>query len=292
MKTAILTGSTGFLGHWLLKELMENNVFVYALCRKNSGRISRLSGYKNIKVIDINMEDISMLPEHIDCADNFYHLAWEGERNDFISQTKNIENSIFAMQAAKKIGVKHFTMTGSQAEYGICNDRVDENHSTNPNTAYGVCKLSTYLILKVLSAQLILPFSWVRVFSIYGDDDSQNKLLISYIVDCFKKNKKPELTTCEQLWDFLYAKDAANALYLIGEQEKNGIYNLGYGESRKLKDYIIEARNILNPNIRLTFGSNKNFNGVELNVNVDKLKKETGWNPKTSFKDGILKFKR
>jgi len=42
------------------------------------------------------------------------------------------------------------------------------------------------------------------------------------------------LTTCEQLWDFLYAKDAANALYLIGKQNKEGVYNLGYGESRKL----------------------------------------------------------
>jgi len=292
MKTAILTGSTGFLGHWLLKELIENNVFVYALCRKNSSRISRLYGYKNIKIIEINMEDISKLSDHIDYADNFYHLAWEGDRDDFLSQTKNIESSILAMQSAKKIGVKHFTMTGSHVEYGICNDRVDENHSTNPNTAYGVCKLSAYFILKVLSERLTLPFSWLRVFSIYGNDDSQNKLLISYIVSCFKNNKEPELTTCEQLWDFLYAKDAANALYLIGAQEKEGVYNLGFGESRKLKDFIIEARDILKPDIRLNFGSNENYVKFDLNVNVDKIKKEIGWYPKTSFKEGISKFKR
>lgn len=292
MKTAILTGSTGFLGHWLLKELIEHDVFVYALCRQNSRRIGRLSGYKNIKVIEIDMENISSLSDHIDYADNFYHLAWEGKREDFVAQTKNIETSISAMQTAKKIGVKHFAMTGSQVEYGICTDRIDENHSTNPNTAYGVCKLSAYFILRVLSAQLMLPFSWVRVFSIYGNDDSGNTLLISYMIDCFKKNKEPELTTCEQMWDFLYAKDAANALYLIGKQRKEGIYNLGYGESRTLKDYLIEARDILMPNMRLNFGSNKNTNIVQLNVNVDKLKKETGWYPKTSFKEGISKFKR
>jgi nucleoside-diphosphate-sugar epimerase len=292
MKTAILTGSTGFLGHWLLKELIENNVFVYALCRKSSSRISRLDGYKNIKVIEINMEDISKLHDHINYADNFYHLAWEGDRDDFLSQTKNIENSISAMQVAKKIGVKHFTMTGSHVEYGICNDRVDENHITKPTTAYGVCKLSAYFILKVLSERLTLPFSWLRIFSIYGNDDSQNKLLISYIFSCFKNNKEPELTTCEQLWDFLYAKDAANALYLIGAQEKEGVYNLGFGESRKLKDFIIEARDILKPGIRLNFGSNENFVKFDLNVNVDKIKKEIGWYPKTSFKEGISKFKR
>lgn len=292
MKTAILTGSTGFLGHWLLKELIENNVFVYALCRKNSKRISRLSGYQNIKVIEMDMEDIFMLPEQIDYADNFYHLAWEGDRNDFVVQTKNIGHSISAMLAAKRIGVKHFTMTGTQAEYGICNDQIDENHDTNPNTAYGVCKLSAYYILKVLSDQLALPFSWLRVFSIYGADDSRNKLLISYLIDCFKHNRAPELTAGEQLWDFLYAKDAANALYLIGTHEKEGIYNLAYGESRKLKDFIVEARNILKPDLKLNFGANKNFNGVALNVNVDKLKRDTGWHPQTTFQEGISKFKR
>ena len=88
MKSAIVTGSTGFLGNWLVKELIENNVFVYALCRKNSNRISRLYGLKNIKIIEIDMENISMITEHIENADNFYHLAWEGERDDFINQLK------------------------------------------------------------------------------------------------------------------------------------------------------------------------------------------------------------
>ena len=100
------------------------------------------------------------------------------------------------------------------------------------------------------------------------------------------------MTSGEQLWDFLYAKDAANALYLIGEQKQEGVYNLGYGESRKLKDYIIEARDLLNPDIELKFGCHHDVNGVELNVNVDKLKKTTGWKPRTSFKEGILKFKK
>lgn len=292
MKTAILTGSTGYIGHWLLNELIENDVFVYAVCRKNSSRLSRLANLQNLEIIGLDMEHITMLPNYCGNADIFYHLAWEGDRNDFIAQIKNIQNATLAMQKASDIGVKQFIMTGSQAEYGICYDRVDENHSTNPNTAYGVCKLSAYLTLKVLAEQLSIPFAWVRMFSVYGNDDSNNKLLISYLVNCLKQSKEPELTDCEKLWDFLYAKDAANALYLLGNKKKTGLYNLAYGESRILKDFIIEARDLLNPNVRLKFGTNKNFNNFELNVNVDKIKIDTGWSPKTSFKEGILKFKR
>ena len=194
------------------------------------------------------------------------------------------------MQVAKNIGVKHFTMTGSQAEYGIYKNKIDETFVANPVSAYGVCKLSAFNILKVMSEKINMKFNWVRVFSIYGNDDSDNKLLISYLVKCFKENIEPVLTSGEQLWDFLHAKDAANALYLIGDKEKEGIYNLASGESRKLKDFVIEARNILNPNIKLNFAKNNNFNGVELNVNVDKLKNDLGWIPKISFNDGMKMF--
>jgi len=292
MKTAIVTGATGFIGHWLLKELVAHNVFVYAVCRRNSRRLSRLADLPNIEIIELDMEDIARLPEYCSQADTFYHLAWEGGRNDFPAQLKNIHCAVLALQAADKIGVKHFIMTGSQSEYGVCHDRIDENHSTNPITAYGVCKLSAYLTLKVLAEQLSVLFTWVRIFSVYGNDDSNNKLLISYLVDCLEQNKEPELTECGQLWDFLYAKDAANALYLLGDKEKTGIYNLASGESRILKDFLIEARDLLKPDIRLNFGTQRNCNQGALNVNVDKLKRETGWVPETSFREGILKFKK
>ncbi|MBI5101257.1 MAG: NAD(P)-dependent oxidoreductase [Nitrospirae bacterium] len=292
MKTAIVTGATGFIGHWLLKELVENDVFVYAICRRNSSRLSRLANLPNIEIIELDMEDIAQLPGYCSQADTFYHLAWEGGREDFLAQIKNIHCAALALQTAKTIGVKHFIMTGSQAEYGICFDRVDENHITNPITAYGVCKLSAYWTLKVLAEQISVLFTWVRIFSVYGNDDSNNKLLISYLVDCLQQNKEPGLTECGQLWDFLYAKDAANALYLLGIKEKTGVYNLASGESRILKDFLVEARDLLNPDIKLNFGTNGNCTQGALNVNVDKIKMATGWAPKTSFREGILKFKK
>jgi UDP-glucose 4-epimerase len=292
MKTAILTGATGFLGHWLLRELLEKDIFVYAVCRKNSNRLYKLSGLSNVKIIELDTNEISLLPEYIDNADTFYHLAWGGERNDFSAQMKNVQFSIDAINAANQIGVKHFIATGTQAEYGICKDKIDENHVTNPYNAYGACKLSTYFILKTLSKQLNLPFTWIRIFSVYGDDDDQNTLLISYLVKCFKEKKIPELSTCENLWDFLYAQDAADALIMFGEKICAGLYNLASGESRKLKDFVTEATVLLNPNGKIDFNPNKANSGVELDVDISKIKNDLGWSPKTSFKEGILKFKK
>ncbi len=292
MKTAILTGATGFLGHWLLKELLAKDVFVYAVCRRNSSRLYKLAGLSNVKVIELDMNAIISLPEYIAHADTLYHLVWGGDRDDYSIQMQNVQFSIDVMRSAHKIGVKHFISTGTQAEYGICKDKINENHMTNPYNAYGACKLSTYFILKALSEQLKLPFTWIRLFSVYGDSEEQNTLLISYLVKCFQKNTIPELSACENLWDFLYAKDAADALVMFGEKKCTGLYNLAYGESRKLKVFVNEARVLLNPSSKINFNPAKASLGLDLDVDITKIKNDLGWSPKTTFKEGILNFKK
>ena len=232
------------------------------------------------------MDEISDLPQYVKSADVFYHLAWEGGRNEFSTQAENIKYSVNAMETAKRLGVKQFIVTGSQAEYGVCSQTVDESCQPQPNTAYGVCKLATYNILKLYSEQIHLPLTWVRVFSIYGGSDNANTL-ISYLLRCFKNNEIPKLTNGTQMWDFLYAEDAAAALYLLGQQGKHGVYNLASGESRPLKEFVIEARDLISPNSKLDFDLNSPSD-VELRANVDKIKRHLDWSAKTQFSEGIL----
>ncbi|MDQ0048941.1 nucleoside-diphosphate-sugar epimerase [Paenibacillus polymyxa] len=288
METAVLTGGTGFLGFGLLSELVTNGVFVYVVVRENSKRLTRLQGISGIEIIELNMDDISKLASYVKNVDVFYHLAWEGERNDYSTQMKNIETTVRAMQVARQIGAEQFIVTGSQAEYGICKEEIDENTSTNPNTAYGACKLACYQILCCLAEQISISLTWVRVFSVYGEGDNPNTL-ISYLFRCFREEQTPQLTRGNQYWDFLYLNDAANALYLFGEKNKSGLYNLASGYSRSLKEFIIEARNMINPEITLKFSAEKT-SAVELRANIKKIRKELEWQPRVNFKDGISKL--
>lgn len=287
MNTAVLTGGTGFLGYWVLKELLKNDIFVYVVVRKNSKRLERLNNLSNIKIIELNMEEIDQLKDYVGYADVFYHLAWEGERNDFNAQMKNVDYSVKAMQVAKQLNVKQFIVTGSQAEYGICHDVITEDTPTNPNTAYGACKLACYNILSVLSNHLDIGLTWARVFSVYGGGDNPNTL-ISYLEKCFKNNINPELTTGKQIWNFLHAKDAANALFLLGNTNTIGVFNLASEDNRELKEYIEEMKTIYETNVELLFTRYQQDIIVNLNVNVEKIKKELNWKPEITFKQGIL----
>ena len=47
-----------------------------------------------------------------------------------------------------------------------------------------------------------------------------------------------EFSKGEQIWDFVYMDDIANALYLIAKKGKNhAIYPIGSGKARPLKEY-------------------------------------------------------
>jgi nucleoside-diphosphate-sugar epimerase len=287
MKTAVLTGGTGFLGFGLLSELIANDVFVYVVVRQNSKRIERLQKIEGIKIIELNMEDISKLDKHVKQADVFYHLAWEGERNNFPDQMRNIIPTVTAMEVAHHLGVKQFIVTGSQAEYGVVKEVINEATPTNPNTAYGASKLACYQILKTLSEQLKINLTWVRVFSVYGRGDNPNTL-ISYLFRCFREDKVPELTSGTQYWDYLNLSDAAKALYLLGEKNKSGLYNLASGQSRPLREFIIEVRDLINPNSVLTFDEESKQDNIQLKVDVTKIKSDLDWRAKINFLDGIL----
>ncbi|WP_181586780.1 NAD(P)-dependent oxidoreductase [Paenibacillus taichungensis] len=291
METAVVTGGTGFLGFGLLSELVRKGIFVYVVVRENSKRLKRLHGIEGIQIIEMDMKNISNLGSYVKNIDVFYHLAWEGERNDFSGQMKNIGQTVEAMQVASQLGAKQFIVTGSQAEYGIiCNEKINENTPTNPNTAYGACKLACYQILSCLAKQIGISLTWVRVFSVYGEGDNPNTL-ISYLFKCFSDGKTPELTSGEQFWDFLYLNDAANALYLLGEQKKEGLYNLASGDNRPLKEFILEVREVISPDSNLIFNANLGKEVVQLRADVGKVQRELNWKPQTCFNEGISNIK-
>lgn len=288
MKNAIITGGTGFLGHWLLSELLAHDVFVHAVVRKGSRRMERLKGFKGLNIIELELDEMEQIPAMVGAVDVFYHLAWEGERNDFPAQSQNIRWTVLALEAAAKCGA-HLIVTGSQAEYGICRDKITEETFTRPDTAYGVCKLVTASILELQARKLGVQLAWIRVFSVYGEGDNPNTL-IAYLERCCKERTAPRLTKSNQHWDYLYAADAAKALYLVGINSLTGIYNLAHGESRPLREFVMEACDVFSPGIDLLF-SEEPYNGVSLDVDASKISKALNWVPTTSFRDGINKIK-
>ncbi|MGD9559221.1 MAG: NAD-dependent epimerase/dehydratase family protein [Oscillospiraceae bacterium] len=295
MKAAVLTGGSGFLGSWLLSALQGQGYHVYAPCRKDSPRRRYLEGHPDVLVIDLDMRDIERLPQHLPqggpAPSLFFHLAWAGGRNDFDAQVLNIPHTLKAQKTAHRLGCRHFICTGSQAEYGIQHSRLTEDSPLQPTTAYGACKAAAYHTTRSQGQLLGLQTTWVRVFSVFGPRDNPGTL-ISYLVRTFAQGAVPQVSAALNAWDFLYAQDAAEALLQLGEAPATApVYNLASGKARPLREYIKAARDVLAPGTDIHFGPQPQ-DAVWLNAGIEKIRRDTGWKPRTSFEDGLLAIQK
>lgn len=294
MKRIFITGPTGAIGIALINHLVGMNHEVVAICRKNSQRLKNIPQSHKIKIVECDLYEINEHSEELGNGDYFFHLAWHGtsgaERNDLDLQLKNIQYTLDCLRLSKKLGCKKFVGIGSQAEYGIKNEKLTADSSTNPLTGYGIGKLCASYMSKIEAKKLKMEFNWVRILSIYGPYDGKHTLIMS-LIDKMIKNQDIELTEGVQIWDYLYSEDAARALWLIAEKgitEKT--YVLGSGSAVELKQYIEIINKIIPNHSNLLWGriSYTPQSIMYLCASNEELHADTGFKPETSFETGIL----
>ena len=259
MNKIVVTGATSFIGGYLLDELVDSECEIYALVRPNSKNKSNLEGRKNVQVIEVGLEDIRDLKNHLDSVDVCYHLAWNGtrvpERYDEELQRSNYVHSLETYEVMKSLCCKVFIGVGSQAEYGFCQDEITEETESEPNTAYGKWKLATGKELVELGNKDGIRVVWGRIFSIYGKGDYENTLIMSSTRKMLN-NEPVDMTEGTQYWNYLYVEDLARILVALKNNDKaSGIYNLASDDTRMLKDYILDLKRALGSNSKINFGA-------------------------------------
>lgn len=300
---AIVTGATGFIGSALCRELLTHGYEVIAMIRpgsKNRRRLEALTqqcgDLRTLRVLECSLEQLPALENPTDHkieAELFYHLAWQGSsgkaREDFDLQYGNIKHTVSGIRLAKACGCRRFIGAGSQAEYGVVHGKAKENETVpNPFMMYGAAKLAAFQMGRLVAKQENISFVWPRIYSVYGPEENADTL-ISYLMDALRKGETPQVTKGENLWDFTYIEDCARMLRLLGEAPgAEGIYNLSAGVPRPLKDFIMQLRDIVNPEGRITFGA-KNVDQNRtfwLDPDVDRIQ-AVGGHCHTPFAEGI-----
>ena len=296
MQTAIITGATSGIGVSLIEACRKHGCKVIAVARRNSPNIQRLEQFQGLCIVEGGLAELRqfVLARCLAKDSVFYHLAWSDTdkvgRNDPQLQQKNIASTMDALRLAKELGCRQFVGAGSQAEYGVhIGPKTGPDSPACPNTAYGICKYAAGRLGAMLAEQLGIDFSWVRIFSVYGEYDLPGTLIQSTIAKLIQ-GEHCSFTEGTHLWDYLYSADAGKALYLIGEKVAGThVYCLGSGQARLLREYICEMRDMIRPEAVLGLGEipYSDQNRFDLCADIASLQKDTGWKPETDFQMGI-----
>lgn len=305
MKRAIITGPTGAVGLALIEKLEKAGVQVVAVVRPGSARAERICESEQVIRVDCDLNRLNELPELVKTAeaqagwdmtqsvDVFYHFGWDGtfgnSRNNMYGQNLNVKYALDAVTVAAKLGCSAFVGAGSQAEYGRFEGKLNGSTPVFPENGYGMAKLCAGQMTRGLCEQKGIRHVWTRILSIYGPFDGQKTMVMSTI-DKLMAGEKPSCTAGEQMWDYLYSKDAGLAMYLLGEKGVHGkVYCIGSGQAATLKSYIEEIKNAVNPHMTVGYGevpyADKQV--MYLFADIADLQEDTGFIPEYTFARGI-----
>ncbi len=294
MKKAIVSGATSFLGFRLINRLLGEGYEVFALVRPNTTKRKLLNTHPMLSIIEMDLSDYHNLDKVINKEiDVFFSFAWNGtrgvDRDNYDLQKFNYACSIAGLKSALNLGCKKVITAGSQAEYGLYNHKISEDTEERPITQYGKFKLQFYLDSKEFCLSRGVKIIEPRFFSVYGPGDFDDTMVISTLRQMIA-HKPCLLTEGIQMWDFLYVSDAIDAvLHLTHSDCRNGVYNLGSGIAKPLREYIYEMRSLTSSKSDLLFGAipYPSTGMVSIEPDISKIIKETGWYPKVTFETGI-----
>lgn len=308
----IVTGATSFIGVPMIEQLLKMGHQVFAVMRPGSAHAARLAVQSpDLHRIEIEMKEFDQLAEKIDVRCHvFLHFGWDGSgsRNRSLRdvQQSNVAGSLKALEGAARTGCRRFIFSGSQAEYGICQEAMTEDLLCNPISEYGKAKVDFYHRAAQKCSQWKLEnryemeYIHARIFSIYGPGDHPWSLVESCL-RAFQADQSISLGECTQQWNFLYIEDLIQALLALVFSEIRfeaaqpaAIFNIAgsAGETRPLRQYVEAMHQICKKKGSYVYGDRLAHAEGPANLipDITKIREQTGWEPRISFEEGIKRM--
>ncbi len=293
-KKVLLTGVTGFVGPYLVKELLERKARIRVLIMDTARNLTGLQD--TITTVSGNITYPGSLQNIMKDVDMVFHLAAVSNVNYAIAHPRetfetNATGTLNLLEEARKNEVEKFVYISSSHVYGVPQYLpMDEKHPIHPHEPYAASKAAAEMLVNIYGINYGLKTTIIRPFNMYGPGQSEDFIIPSIISQALKKDMI-ELGNLSPTRDLLFITDAIKGMFTIAEHG-DGIYNLGSGNETSMKEVVETVINIIDPAKKyVSIESRKRSNAVDIPrmcADVSKLKK-LGWSPVVGLKEGLLK---
>ncbi len=289
----LLTGATGAIGLSLIEELRARSSEILVLASPGSPRNSLLKSMVSSSMCwrECGLADYESFTSN-SRFDAMVHMAWSGgmDRWNIDSNLYSARQCAMAVRLAVRLGCHTFIGTGSQAECGPQTAPLSASTPCTPDTPFGAAKHLAFDLARIEATRAPhLRFIWARILSVYGPRDRESSMVTSALRKLMR-GETPAFSNGEQVWDFLYADDAARALADMLERGHDGqIYIVGSGSARPLREYLATLVGPFGIDLRQCLG--KVVAGPStpqwLMADIGPLREHLGWIPRVDFETGV-----
>ena len=286
MKKALITGSQGFVGHYLRQELENNGYKVTGL---------DLQAGEGVVAGDLlNGEQVQEIVAQVN-PDAVFHLAGQASvAKSWSIPQKTVEINVIAainlMEAVRAVNPAcRMVMVGSSDQYGnlgAAGSKVTEDLAMNPQTPYAVSKLAQEEMARVYVRAYGMNICMTRSFNHGGAGQRKGFLIPDFAsgIVAVERGEAPCLRVgnLTARRDFTHVRDIVRAYRLIAEKGRSGeVYNVGSGitySAQEILDKLCALANCPIP-VEQDPAKMRPSDTPVICCDYSKLTKDTEWRP-------------
>src|SRR6056300_504870 len=306
-KSILITGAAGFIGSNFVKYYAENHpdtqiIVVDKLTYAgNLISIQDLLDSNRIKFYQVDIADFNALSlifsdNKIDAVINF--AAETHVDNSILDSTAFIQSNIVGthnlLVLSQTHGVSRYHQVSTDEVYGDLGlgstNFMIENTPLAPNCPYAATKTSADLLVRSFYETYGLNATISRCSNNYGPYQYPEKLIPLFFSLASQDKKLPVYGDGIYIRDWLHVSDHVTALdVILNKAEAGSVYNIGGNFERStieiaklILDYLGKDTDLIE------HVENRKAHDRRYAIDSTKIKNELGWEPKVTFKDGIL----
>ncbi len=307
-KSVLVTGATGLVGSWLVRDLLEKGARVTALVLDNDpgSQLIRSGDYNFISVVNGDLrtyKDVSRAVFANECTDIFHlgaqTIVGTALQDPVSTFESNIQGTWNVMEAARQSngGVKSVVVASSDKAYGSSNQLPYlENFPLHGDGPYDVSKSCTDLIAQSYGSTYAVPVTIARCGNIYGGGDLNWSRIVPGTIRNLLNNRRPILRSDGTfVRDYVHVDDVVSAYLRLSEvsQSKNlngEAFNFSRDEPLSVLDLYREiSMTVLGKYIEPEIQNMANSEIKDQHLNSGKAHSILAWKSSVTLQKGLEK---
>jgi nucleoside-diphosphate-sugar epimerase len=289
----LLTGATGFIGSHLTRLLVGQGVEVAALVRQGSDRrrVADVADRVRFLAGDLFEPESLGAPVRSFAPDLCVHLAWYTEPGRCLQSRQNLDlliGSLALVKALDATGCRRLVLAGTSVEYDAGSKAVSEESPVRPGSLYASCKHALY---QTASQALKGPGRSVaeaRIFNVFGPWEDDRRL-VPFVIRRLLSGEPAELSSGEQVRDYLHVEDVASAVWAVAASGLDGPFNVGSSHPVAVAALARDLAALVGRPDLLRVGARPLQPGEPLFLCADtsRLRRQVGWAPRYDLQNGL-----
>ena len=299
----LVTGCAGFIGSHVCEKLLNMNHHVYGIDNLNNyydvnrklENLGILRHYSNFQFEVSDICDTTIIskwkPEKI------IHLAsMAGVRysiqNPALYEKVNIGGFIHILEESHKNNVKQIVYASSSSVYGL-NKKIpfcESDPIETPNSPYACSKMAMELFAKTYSQLYDLNLIGLRFFTVYGPRGRPDMAPYKFLSAIKNGTTFQKYGDGSSSRDYTYIDDIVSGVIGAMENKNNvkcEVYNLGNSSPVTLNEFIALCEKVCFKKANYVQIENQLGDVPHTYANIEKAKRDLGYEPKTSLVRGL-----